>query len=414
MAGFAKELVRRYGTLVLILLGACGDSRKPSPTNVAPPRPGTLEVLVQDTTLAPVPGVPITVEDTATGAIWYDDTGSDGLVTFVARAGNYEVTLAASDPMPFGARQDMVEIIADKTVPYKYTVHIPRGGSWLRLMELATPRAAHAVATDGETVYLAGGMRSPTSAIESVDRWQGPGSGWETVSTLPEAVTHADAVMLHGRLHVLGGYAGVSTTSTSLHQVYDPATGSWSTAAPLPEARARHAALVIGDRIHVLGGLGDDVASTHLVYDAASDTWSQAAPLPMPRTDVGAAVHGWRIFVIGGYAAGETVKRVDVYNSLTDRWHQEPAAITRRSHAAAVAVCDGIALIGGRNGSDLVNAAEWYDITQQSWHELRPMIVPRHGLAAVLRGPDVIISGGSTDPGDGVTSAVERLRLPCP
>jgi hypothetical protein len=59
---------------------------------------------------------------------------------------------------------------------------------------------------------------------------------------------------------------------TAVVRVYDLESRSWSEAAPLPAPRDGHAAVVLAGRIHVVGG-GDDVSTLalHSVYDPVED-----------------------------------------------------------------------------------------------------------------------------------------------
>ena len=103
-----------------------------------------------------------------------------------------------------------------------------------------------------------------------------------------------------GKVHAIGG-RGTDLKTVSTHHVPDAATGPWSEAAPLAKARDHTATLTVDGKIHVIGGRFNEPADTttlHEIYGPATNAWS-AAP-PAGRSSLATAVYEVMILVIGG------------------------------------------------------------------------------------------------------------------
>jgi N-acetylneuraminic acid mutarotase len=87
----------------------------------------------------------------------------------------------------------------------------------------------------------------------------------------------------------------------SLNEAYDPGSDSWQRLLPIPTARSGTAAVVLEGRIFVVGGEAT-TGTFHQVeaYDPKSDRWTSSARMPTPRHGLGAAVYAGRMHVISG------------------------------------------------------------------------------------------------------------------
>jgi N-acetylneuraminic acid mutarotase len=137
-----------------------------------------------------------------------------------------------------------------------------RTGPWHDAAPLLYARSAHAVVSDRETVYALGGTGADGRPVLAVERYDG--RVWSEETRLPAGGLNAPAaVLLHGRIFVIGGFTGTTNVPTDRVDVYDTKTRSWSELAPLPAPRGGHAAVALHGRIHVIGG-GDDVSTLAL------------------------------------------------------------------------------------------------------------------------------------------------------
>ena len=100
--------------------------------------------------------------------------------------------------------------------------------------------------------------------------------------------------------------------------MFDTRSRRWSAAAPLPSARGGHAAVVLDGKIHVLGG-GNQLSTLadHSVYDPATNRWAKAAPLPRPEGSVAAVALDGRIVAIGGRSGLDDYGNVYFYDPRT-------------------------------------------------------------------------------------------------
>ena len=156
----------------------------------------------------------------------------------------------------------------------------PDTGSWATAPSLLHGRSAHAVVSAGDGVYALGGTGPAGEPVVAVERLDG--DRWVEETTLPGGGVNAPAAaLLGGRIYVIRGFGTTANVPTADVLVYDLATRSWGEAAPLPAPRGGHAAVVLDGRIHVVGG-GNEATTLalHSVYDPAGDGWTEAEPLP--------------------------------------------------------------------------------------------------------------------------------------
>ena len=164
------------------------------------------------------------------------------------------------------------------------------------------------------------------------------------------------AVVLDGRIHVVGGGDEVSTLA--LHSVYDPAADRWTEAAPLPRPKGSPAAVVLDGELWVIGGRSglDDFGDVD-VYDPAADAWSRGPSIP-PRGTHGAAVYRGAIHVFGGESqrrgtALAGVLRLDEESG----WAQAPPLPTARAYARAVSFDESVLVVGGSTSAGASHAS---------------------------------------------------------
>ena len=186
---------------------------------------------------------------------------------------------------------------------------------WIAIAPLPRPRgAAAAVVLEGR-VHLIGGASEPAAERASVgwhEVYDPKEDRWSARKALPGARDHVGCIADAGRIHVIGGRFNTFEYNTALHHVYLPAADTWELRAPLPTERSGHGLVVYRGRYWAMGGEGGILAGgvprqakvfgQMESYDPATDTWQQHAPMPTPRHAVGAAAIGDWIYVAGGGA----------------------------------------------------------------------------------------------------------------
>ena len=327
-----------------------------------------------------------------------------------------------STPFPVGLRS-VVDLSQQTAVALLAAVALVLGGcggrgeeaTWEPAPSLAHGRAAHAVVSDGERVWALGGTGASGEPVLEVERLAG--GGWKDVATLPDEGLNAPAAAFQdGRIYLIGGFGTTTNVATDAVHVYDVTAGGWRAAAPLPEARGGHAAVVLDGKIHVLGG-GNSVSTLdlHSVYDPAADRWSEAAPLPRAKGSVAAVVRDGKIWAIGGRSGTEDFGDVDVYDPAADAWTSGPALPPRGTHGAVVRD-GGILVVGGESQARGTTLAEVLGLQRDDWVPATPLPGPRAFARAVLVDDAVLVVGGSAETGSSHASAGSDsvFRLPPP
>ena len=276
-------------------------------------------------------------------------------------------------------------------------------GSWQRAAPMRKARAAHAVVTDGRSIYALGGTDARGVPVAEVERFDG--TRWLAETELPGGGLNAPAAaVLGGRIYVIGGFEATGNVPTAAVRVYTIATWSWAAAAPLPRARGGHAAVVLGGRIHVLGG-GDEVSTLadHSVYDPAADRWSALAPLPRAQGSPAAVVFRGRIYAIGGRSGGSDFGDVHVYDAAANRWTAAPR-IGPRGTAGAVVYRGAIHVVGGESQARGRTLGDVLRLGPRTWRRVSSLPAPRSFARAVVFRDAVYVVGGSTSYGAGHSS----------
>ena len=281
-------------------------------------------------------------------------------------------------------------------------------GTWTKAPSLPTPRSAHAVVVADGAIHALGGPASTR-----VDRFDG--RRWRREGALPGGVLNAPAAVAIGRsVYVIGGFRGATNVPTGKVTVLDAPSGRWRDVVPLPAPRGGHAAVVLGGRIHVLGG-GNSVSTIadHSVYDPATNSWSDAAPLPRPEGSPAAVVLHGRIYVIGGRSGLEDYGATFVYDARTDRWSRGPS-IPPRGTAGAVVWRDSIYLFGGESQAKGTVLSDVYRLPPGAsrWQRASRMPTARsYARSVVFRGRIYVVGGSVTsglahsDTGSGVVES---------
>jgi N-acetylneuraminic acid mutarotase len=278
-------------------------------------------------------------------------------------------------------------------------------GPWAKAPALPTRRSAHAVVVAASAIHVLGGPGN-----RRVDRFDG--RRWTRETLLPGQVLNAPAAVAFGsKLYVIGGFAGESNVPTARVHVFDTVTKRWTDSAPLPAARGGHAAVVLDGRIHVLGG-GNDVSTlaTHSVYDPATDTWTSAAPLPRSEGSPAAVVLGGKIYAIGGRCGFDDYGDTFVYDPASNSWSRGPHLPPRGTAGAAVWRAS-IYVFGGESQRTGKVLADVFRLAPgaTAWQRVGRMPTARNYARAVVYRGRIYVVGGSTSAGAVHSSTGSRV-----
>lgn len=238
-------------------------------------------------------------------------------------------------------------------------VYDPATNRFTRLADLPHKLSHSGCAADDRFIYLAGGYTvndagtKQVFGLKTVRRYDTVTGQWSLMTDLPFHRGAGTMVLLGRTLYFLGGVD--NNNRVDRREVFtldlDTPGATWQTRAPLPEANNHFSAVVVDGKIYVMGGqTGQDETavfkSTCYRYDPATNQWSAIASLPnTPRSHTWAStvVHQGKVYMMGGETRGreigkpQMVKLVSVYDPATNRWsEQTPLDRGRSSGVAAV------------------------------------------------------------------------------
>jgi N-acetylneuraminic acid mutarotase len=284
---------------------------------------------------------------------------------------------------------------------------------WQREPDMLTPRAAHAVAATADAIYVLGGTGSDAKPVLDVDRFDG--KTWTRDTSLPSEGLNAPAAAAIGdSIFLIGGFGTTTNRPVTSVRKYDTKRRQWSDAAPLPAPRGGHAAIVMNGRIHVIGG-GNAVSTIadHSIYDPQANAWTDGAPLPRSLGSPAAVVLDGKLYAIGGRSGPSDFGDVSVYDPSTRAW-TPGVAIDPRGTGGAVAVGRSIYYFGGESQakSVVLDDVLRLDAGGMRWVTEMRMPTGRNFARTVLFKGRVFVVGGSTtygrshaSPGSGVVES---------
>lgn len=288
---------------------------------------------------------------------------------------------------------------------------------WHPRPDMRESRAAHAVVSTEEAIYALAGT-GPDGPVLEVERFDG--RSWNAETRLPGSGLNAPAaVVLKNRIYLIGGFNTTTNVPSSDVLVYDLARKTWSNAAPLPAPRGGHAAVVLAGKIHVVGGGNSrSTIADHSEYDPATNQWRDLAPLPRPEGSPALVAFREKLYAIGGRSGPSDFGDVYVFDPASDRWTAGPP-IEPRGTAGAAIYCGAIHLFGGESQATNRSLGDVFrlDAARGVWEKLEPMPHARNFARAVVFKGDVFVVGGSPTAGSSHASAgspvVESYRAPC-
>ena len=287
-------------------------------------------------------------------------------------------------------------------------------------------------------IFIPGGILNDvvttTAAFEAFDA---KANKWQQLSPLPLPRHHITPVAINGKIYAMGGFDGPfpEWAIRSEMFVYDIQNDTWEKGTSLPESRGEHVAVVVDGKIHVIGGRVQQDNGTnhfdsyidsdgHRVYDPNTGKWQAAAPALTARNSAAAAVIDELIYVVGGRAnvfqedgtqLQQNLGTLEVYNPKTDSW-RTLAPMPEASGGIAASTLDGkLYVFGGEQWAPekKVFASTWiYDSKTNKWEKGVDMPTGRHGLAAATIGETIYAIGGCTVVGGGAVVGTTEALVP--
>lgn len=280
------------------------------------------------------------------------------------------------------------------------------------------------------SLYVFGGHyneRVQTSSLVQV--FDPVTAGWSRRAPLPAPTTHWNAASDGRTVWLAGGFVGDHPGSVTRDVWrYDVAADRWMPGPPLPEPRGGGVLFLIDSALHYVGGFLLDRRTNSGDHWRLSlrggSSWERRAPLPQPRGQLGGVVLDGSFYAIGGQfghdGGSHDLPLVHRYDPGRDRWSEAAPLPRPVSHAeASTFALDGRALVvGGRDHEQQWKPEGWwlasvflFDPARDLWVTLDELPNPLTGPAAAVIGSDLIVSAGGTGPGEVPVPDTWRLRL---
>jgi len=249
-------------------------------------------------------------------------------------------------------------------------VYDTQTNTWHTVTKMPTARVAPQAAVFSNDIYVFGGYdrKGPGGAFrykKTVEMYNTATDTWTKKRDMP-MLRHAFATaVVNGKIYVIGGRIHNNKlgagAATGLVEVYDPLTNRWEKGADMPTERGATDAVVVDGKIYVIGGynwqwgpLADKFVTSIEEYNPKTDQWRELPDMPMLKFMFASVAIDNEIYTMGGAhtPGGNRLTRfadVDVYNPTTNKWREvEPMTIPKATRA--VVVKGTIYTLGGLKG----------------------------------------------------------------
>ncbi len=182
----------------------------------------------------------------------------------------------------------------------------PKGGYWQELARMPEPRAAGGAAVILGRIYVAGGI-GPAGLADKMMVLDVPAAmsgtktvaAWTTVPGVPTKREHLGVASDGKSVYVAGGR--VDGNNLAAMEAFDPATGKWSTLEAMPTPRGGLAAAATSNGfILAVGGEAQATFKEAEAFNVKTGHWTAMPTLPTARHGLGVAALGTIVYVIAG------------------------------------------------------------------------------------------------------------------
>lgn len=291
----------------------------------------------------------------------------------------------------------------------------PAAITWERVADAPLARFEGQSVVVGERLYVFGGYTDSSIIPKSfeVNVYNPADDTWDTLPELPRPLTHAGTATDGRSIYLAGGVVGsedpqdtAKIPATTEVWRFDTLTEVWSAMPPLPQPRGAGALVVLGDALHYFGGTGEDryqEVGEHWALPLSGGAWRSLAPLPNPRNHIAGVVVANAIYAVGGqHGHNETLvtqASVERYDPATDSWTRRASLPYGLGHVgnSTVAVDGLIYVVGGETGGYglYTDNVLVYDPELDAWSTTTPYPRAENSLLGGAIGESIFITGGS-------------------
>lgn len=279
-------------------------------------------------------------------------------------------------------------------------------GSWAAITA-GENFSAGGMASDGTYLYTVGGLQMGgfPQAFAQLRRYDPATNTWDTLATLPQAVSDSAAAYFDGVIYSFGGSDPETGALRNSIQAYTIGSNSWDIlSATLTVARQGLAASELGGRIYLTGGYdGNTIVDTTDEFNPATGNVQSRAAMPAGLQNHAMAAASGRLYVATGFDnfAGP-VDSLYEFNPATNSWDTMAALPAfPRYGAAAFSLQNRVYVTGGLSG--VFEAETWeYNPATNTWARRADMADGRYRHGAAALGAKGYVYGGA-----GVTAGEE-------
>jgi len=271
------------------------------------------------------------------------------------------------------------------------------GNIWTTKAAMPTANRDSAVGVIGGKLYVVGGSDGYSTTFNTNEEYDPASNTWATKAVMPTARKYLSAGAIGGKLYAVGGYNDVSALINT-NEEYDPASNTWTTKAAIPTVRGFFSAGVIGGRLYAVGGWNGSYLDTNEEYDPAYNTWTTKTAMPTARGYLAVGVIGGKLYAVGGTNnGGPTLFNTnEEYDPASNTWTTKAVMPTARYYLSAGAIGGKLYAVGGYNNSSTLSTNEEYDPASNTWTAKVTMPTVRCALSAGVTGGKLYAVGGTS------------------
>lgn len=260
----------------------------------------------------------------------------------------------------------------------------------------------------GNKIYIFGGKYYWAGYIKELLVYDLASNTWTTNSNNgPSGREDHTAVAISSKMYVFGGinYSSGSVVYNKDLWEYDPATAKWTKKKDAPDARSYHAAVVVNGKMYVIGGYNNgNNATSILVYDPINDTWEQKTGIPFARNFQSVAAINGKIYIYGG---SDTTSHNDLweYDPISNTWLKKKDSPIEAYSQPAVVLNNKMYISGGDVYGVAKNQLWEYDPQNDIWTQRKSCPIAHKRNSATEVNGKMYIYGGL----DGELNYIDRV-----
>jgi N-acetylneuraminic acid mutarotase len=177
------------------------------------------------------------------------------------------------------------------------------GGASQPIGDLPAARADHVAAVVNNTAYVLGGGQEAVRLVPQVVATT-DGTTWRSAGTLAAPVRYPAVAVVGGSIYLFGGVQSTGMPDSSAIQRYDPASGTTTVVGQLPTPLSHATAVVLHGAVFLLGGFANNVITAQaLRVDLPAATVTGVGTLPAAVSDAAAVSINDNALLVGGQGA---------------------------------------------------------------------------------------------------------------